>query len=318
MSWLVEQGVGEERALRYENGRAVAARLRWPGGLEAGLVADPVLVERTSASPRGRARFDCGEEALVDRLPASASEGAPLRLEVTRAAMRESKRRKLAQARPSDAPPRSAPTLAEALDATVIRRFPDGAWDEIWAEAWDAEVAFAGGALHFAPTAAMTLVDVDGALPARELALAAVEPLAGALARFDLGGSIGVDFPTVPAREERKAADRALDVALAGWDHERTAMNGFGFVQIVARAAGPSLLHRLAFDRAGAAARRLIRQAEAVEDAGAALMTAHPAVISACAPEWIAELERRAGRDVRLHPDPTLALAGGHAQIVPR
>ena len=319
MSWLVEQGVGEERALRYENGRAAAARMRWPGGLEAGLVADAVLVVRAKGSARGRARFASGEEALVDRLPASASEGAPLHLEVTRAAMRESKRLKLAQARPTGAPSRAAPTLVEALpEAAVVRRFPDGAWDEIWAEAWDAEVAFAGGALHFAPTVAMTLVDVDGALPPSELALAAVGPLAGALARFELGGSIGVDFPTLAARDDRKAVDRALDAALCGWEHERTAMNGFGFVHIVARAAGPSLLHRLAFDRAGAAARRLIRQAEELEGAGAVLLTAHPAVLAACLPEWIAELERRAGREARFHPDPALALAGGHAQIVAR
>jgi len=319
MTWLVEQGIGEERALRYANGRAVGARLRWPGGLEAGLVADAVLVERTSASARGRARFAGGEEALVDRLPASASEGAPLRLEVTRAPMREAKRRKLAQARPTDAPPRPAPTLAEALpEATVVRRFPDAAWDEIWAEAWDAEVTFAGGALHFAPTAAMTLVDIDGTLPPGELSLAAVGPLADALARFELSGSIGVDFPTLAARNDRKAVDRALDAALSGWDHERTAMNGFGLVQIVARAAGPSLLHRLAFDRAGAAARRLLRQAEGIDGAGAVLLTAHPALIAAHLPEWIGELERRTGREVRLQPDPALALAGGHAQIVAR
>ena len=56
MTWLVEQGIGEERALRYENGRAVAARLRWPGGLEAGLVEDAVLTERIANTARGRAR----------------------------------------------------------------------------------------------------------------------------------------------------------------------------------------------------------------------------------------------------------------------
>ena len=38
--WLVEQGIGEERALLYRAGHAVATQIRWPGGLEPGLVAD--------------------------------------------------------------------------------------------------------------------------------------------------------------------------------------------------------------------------------------------------------------------------------------
>ena len=319
MTWLIEQGIGEERALLYHNDRAVAARLRWPGGLEAGLVADAVLVERAKGSSRGRARFAGGEEALVDRLPKEASEGATLRLEVTRTALRERSRGKLAHARPTDAGPRPAPSLAEALaDACVFRRFPASAWDEIWAEAWDGTVAFPGGALEFAPTAAMTLIDVDGTLPARLLALAAIPPIREALARFDLGGSIGIDFPSLPAREDRKAVDAALGMALSHWDHERTAMNGFGFVQMVARSERPSLLHRLAFDRAGAAARKLLRSAEALDSAGAILLTASPAVIAALRPEWLGELERRTGREVRVQADPALALFPGHAQIVPR
>ncbi|QDM40582.1 ribonuclease [Altererythrobacter sp. TH136] len=319
MTWLVEQGIGEERALQYRNGRAVSARLRWPGGLEAGLVADAVLVERAKGAFRGRARFSGGEDALVDRLPPDASEGAPLGLEVTRAAVTERKRGKLAQARPTDADPRPAPTLAETLpDFSVVRRFPDGAWDELWSEAWEGDVTFPGGALQFAPTAAMTLIDVDGPLAARALALAAVPALAASLTRFDLGGSIGVDFPTLAAREDRKAVDALLGQALSGWAHERTAMNGFGFVQLVARQTGPSLLHRLAFDRAGAAARKLLRDAEGLAGAGAVLLAAHPAVVAALLPEWLTELAQRTGREVRVQPAADVALGPGHAQMVPR
>lgn len=323
MIWWVEQGIGEERALLYDGERPVAARLRWPGTLEAGQVEDAVLASRAKGSARGRVRFAGGEEAWVDRLPRDASEGAPMRAEVTRSAIAERARTKLALARPTQAAPRPAPSFAEALAAgghavETVRRFPAGDWDDLWSQAWDGTVAFAGGTLFFSPTAAMTLIDVDGTLPPRELALAAVEPFAQAIRRFDLGGSIGVDFPTLEARPERKALDQALAAALADWDHERTAINGFGFVQLVARLARPSLLHRLAMDRAGAAARLLLRQAEAVEGPGALLLTCHPSVETVLRPEWLEELTRRTGRDVRTAADPALALAGGFAQVVPR
>jgi ribonuclease G len=318
MTWLIEQGIGEERALRYENGQAVAARMRWPGSLEPGLVADAVLIERAPGSPRGRARFESGEEALVEGLPSEASKGAAIRLQVTRAPMREARRLKPAQARPSNDLPQEAPSLAERLGGQVVRRFPDTAWNDVWAEAADGTVSFAGGSLHFAPTAAMTLVDIDGFLPPRALSLAATAPLGSAIQRFGLGGSIGIDFPTLPARDDRKAVDTALAQALEGWDHERTAMNGFGFVQLVARSDRPSLLHRIQFEAAAAAARFLLRQAEGVEGAGAILLTASDYVLAKIAPQWLEELARRTGRTVRLATDPSLATAGGHAQIVAR
>ena len=57
------------------------------------------------------------------------------------------------------------------------------------------------------------LIDVDGAGDPRSLALSAVPAIGTALRRFDMGGSIGVDFPTLAAKADRKAADDALDRA---------------------------------------------------------------------------------------------------------
>jgi hypothetical protein len=321
--WLVEDGIGEERALLVEGGEALAARLHWPGRLAPGQVEDAVLVHFDPARRRGTARFAGGEEALVDRLPGAAREGAPVRLEVTRAAMAERGRLKRAQARPSEAAPRAAPSLAQALAASgdpvrAVRRFPGGLWEDLWAEGWTGEVPFASGSLLFAITPAMTLIDIDGGGSSAALARAAVMPLAAAIRRFDLGGSIGIDFPTLEQKADRRAIDAALGEALRDWPHERTAMNGFGFVQLVARLERPSLLHRLALSRAGAAARLLLRRAEMVEEPGALLLTAHPAVAAQLAEQWLAELARRSGREVRLATDPTLALDGGFAQAVAR
>ena len=314
--WLVEQGIGEERAVLVNGGAVLAARLHWPGALGARQVEEAVLIARNSGARRGTARFANGEEALVDNLPKGASEGATLRFKVTRGAMAESGRLKRAQARPTDDSLCPAPSLAEALDARVVRQFDAGLWEEVFAVAWSGTADFAGGTLTITPTPAMTLIDLDGGLPARELALAAIAPLSEAIARLDLAGSIGIDFPTLPEKADRKAVDAALAAALDGWPHECTAMNGFGFVQLVARLERPSLLHRLASERAGAAARLLLRQAERVMEPGTLLLTAHPAVIRALRPDWRGELARRSGRVVQLAEDAGLALAAGFAQAL--
>jgi ribonuclease G len=311
--WLFEAGIGETRALLIAGGEAIAARLDWPGALAAGQVEDARLIARSAGSRRGTARFASGEEALVDQLPKDASEGATLRLIVTRAALAEAGRLKRAQARPTTAPcgPPAPPP------GRAVHRLPTGLWEALWAEAWSGAVDFPGGALTITPTPAMTVVDVDGDLPPRALALAAVPALAAALRRMDLAGSIAVDFPSLEAKADRQAVDAALADALQEWPHERTAMNGFGLVQLVARLERPSLLHRLALDRAGAAARLLLRRGELVAEPGLVLLlTAHPAVRAAVLPEWEAELARRAGRAIRWHEDPALAPDAGFAQAL--
>ena len=318
--WLVEEGIGEHRAIRLENGFVSAARMDWPGTLTAGQVEEAKLIAKISGSTRGAVRFASGEEALADHLPRDANEGAMLRMIVTRAGIAETGRLKRAQSRPTDKPVREAPTLAERLRdeghrVKTVRSFAEtGDWDEVFAEAWDGEIAFAGGLLTISPTPAMTLVDIDGVLPPPTLALAAIPAIASAIRRFDLGGSIGIDFPTLSDKADRRKVDSALADALSGWPHERTAMNGFGFVQLAARLERPSLLHRIVSNRPAAAARLLLRRGEHVEAPGTLLLTAHPAVRAAIRPEWETELARRTGRCLEWREDPALALESGFAQ----
>lgn len=312
-AWLVEEGIGEHRAVRLERDAIVAARVEWPGHLAAGWVIEAKLVSRAAGSARGTAMAANGEEVLVDRLPPGAREGAPLRLAVTRAALHGPGRLKRAQARPSN-DPLAQPGLAERLGARVMRRFPGGDWDELIDEALGGKIGFGGGTLLLAPTAAMTTVDIDGVLPARALALAAVPALARALPRLDLGGSIAIDFPTLADKADRRAVDEALGGALAGWPHERTGVNGFGLAQLVARQERPSLLHLATWRREALVWRRLLRRAEGLLGAGTIELAIHPGLECAVLPGHIAALERRAGRRVRIRTDPNLALDAPHVQ----
>jgi hypothetical protein len=313
--WLVEEGIGETRALLVEGEHVRAARVIWPGELAAGARTSGRLAAKLKGSRRGVALLADGTEALVDHLPPQVTEGQTLDLVITRAAIAERGRLKRAQARAAEA----AETAAPVPPGRPLRRFPAGLWDEVWHAASSGSLAFPGGEVLVSVTPAMTVIDIDGIGSPREVALAAVPAIARALAWFDIGGNIGIDFPTLQTKEDRRAVDAALDSALADWPHERTAMNGFGFVQIVARLTGPSLLHRFAHHRLGMATRMALRRAELAADEGAGRvleLRVHPALKAKLKQPWLEELARRTGREVRIACDPALAIEAAHAQLV--
>ncbi len=313
--WLIEDGIAETRALLVEGEQVLAAQLRWPGELTAGTRVSGQLTAKLKGTRRGVALLESGTEVLVDHLPPDVTEGQMLALVITRAALAERGRLKRAQARVVRADtPEAPPTF---VDGRMVHRLPAGLWEEVWHAASSASIDFPGGEILVSVTPAMTLIDVDGIGLPREVALAAVPAIARALAWFDIGGNIGIDFPTLAAKADRRAIDEALGAALDHWPHERTAMNGFGFVQLVAKLEGPSLLHRFAASRIGMCARLALRVAERAEGHGAVLeLRVHPALKAKLKPQWIDELARRTGRAVRIEADPGLALEAPSAQIV--
>jgi ribonuclease G len=296
----------------------LAAKIVWPGELTVGTRTTGKLITKLKGTRRGVALLGNGTEGLVDHLPQQVTEGQSLDLVITRAAIAERGRLKRAQARFAGA---DTPSPAAALPAgRKVRRFPAGLWDEIWHAASSGSLDFAGGEILVSVTPAMTVIDIDGVGSPREVALAAVPAIARALAWFDLGGNIGIDFPTLQTKEDRRAVDDALGAALGGWPHERTAMNGFGFVQLVARLEGPSLLHRFAHHRLGMAARMALRRAELAADAGGAgrvlELTVHPALKTRLKAAWLDELARRTGRMLEIVVDPALAIEAANAQLL--
>ena len=306
IEWLYEAGIGEARAALVEGDRILAAAIEPDdAGPLIGLVSPARLVEQLPAR-RGRVTLEGGAEALVSHLPAGITQGARLTVEIVREAIPETGRLKPPHAVPTDAAPAAAPDLLARISATghpvrTLRahepdRLEAAGWSELMEEATTGDIAFPGGALRLSPTPAMTLFDVDGAPPADALALAAAGPVAAAILRHGIGGSIGIDFPTVEGKAARQAVAAALDEALP-LPFERTAVNGFGFLQIVRPRPRASLPERLRTAPAIAAARAALRRIER-EPAGASRRHAlHGAVHAALLahPSWLAELARRTG-----------------------
>lgn len=322
--WLVEEGIGEHRAIQLDGSTITAARLYWPGALTVGQVENAQVISIAKRGIRrkfGTVRFANGQLAFASRMPPETTEGMKVRQKVTREAISERGRLKLAQSNDTQDPVTPAPSLVQQLEAAgetarVVHRFPGEAdWDDLWLEASSGDVPFAGGALLLSDTPAMTLIDVDLQDHVEALYHNGIPALARTLQRLHIRGNVGIDFPTLD-KSDRKAIDDKLSKALEGWPHERTAMNGFGFVQIVTRLDQPSLLQRVGRNRPAAAARMLLRRAEGLQGAGRIELAAHPAVIAQLKDEWLSQLARRMGREVSTRADPALAIEAPHAQLV--
>ena len=301
--WLIERGIGEIRAARIEDGELLEARVRRDGVIPAGTILEAKLV---AVAPRVAVEAG-GESFLLPHGVSGVSEGRSLLVEVTREALGGAEPWKRGLARITSDPPRSAPPLAEGREGDI-----EG-WDDLLEEARTGIVAFNGGELRIEPTAAMTMIDVDGWLAPAELAQVAAWAAARAIRRLDLGGSVGVDYPTLRGKDARLAVDRILEEYLPR-PFEKTAINGFGFVQVVRPRARASLIE-LARDRAPFEARALLRRA-AAENPGPKRIVAHPAVIAVLEqdPAWIEALGRQVGGNVGLRADASLTMSGGYAE----
>lgn len=319
--WLVERGIGEDRAALIENRAIVEARIRPHDDLAPGTVLRARLARRIPPRNQGIAVWD-GGEALLSPLPRGVTEGASLSIEITRPAISERGKPKRALARPSEDAPRPAPPLADTLDGPVrLLDWREGdaleaaGWSELLEEAGSGIVSFIGGTAHIAMTPAMTLIDIDGEGAPGDLAISGAAAAARAVRRLDISGSIGIDLPTVADKTVRQAAGEAIDAVLPQ-PFERTAVNGFGFVQIIRRRSRLSLMELYAHDSLLSHARALLRIAERSKGAGERTLHAHPHIVHAIESResWAIELSQRIGAPIALRADPALAISSGHVQ----
>ena len=318
--WLIERGIGETRAARIEDGGIAEMRIIREGrGPRAGEVWDARLTAKLGAR-RGIVLLGA-DEALLEPMPAGLAEGGLARVVVVREPIPERGRPRLAKVRAEGVPGASPGLIAAAAmfnppDARVLghgETLDDWGWDEALAEAESGLMPFPGGSLAIAPTPAMTTIDIDGDLPAVDLAMVGVRAAAAAIRRLDIGGSIGIDLPTLRDRAARQVAGGLVD-ALLPQPFERTAVNGFGFLQIVRPRQRASIVELVQNAPVETAALALLRVAERTPGAGPRTLTAAPRVAA-----WLGnrsalltELERRIGAPVALAEDAALGLQAGH------
>ena len=304
--WLIERGIGETRAALVDGGRIKEARIIRDGVVAAATV----LKARLKSAGRNAVAVVDGQEFLLPKGAPGVTEGGTFNIDVTREFLGGSEPWKRPLARMTEASPGEAPMLSGR--EIVGRELDDAGWPDLVDEARSGQIGFPGGELRISLTPAMTLIDVDGHLPPAELAVAGARAAADAIRRHGIAGSIGIDLPTADGKAARHAAAAAVDELLPQ-PFERTAVNGFGFLQIVRPRARASMLE-LAADRTPFEARALLRLAG--QEIGAIRLVVHPAVAATLEAnsDWLEQLARQVGGAVTLRTDASLAMSGGHAE----
>ncbi len=216
----------------------------------------------------------------------------------------------------NDCPEMAVPV---AIDAATIA---NAGFDELIDAAVTAEFPVAGGMLSIERTRAMTMIDIDGSGDPLALNLAAAQEIPRLLRLLDIGGQVGIDFPGLADRKARLAVDAALGraCALLG-PHQRTAINGFGFAQIVRPRTGPSIPEILCGTTPGqlsleSRAIALLRDAGRSVGHGKRQLVAPPAIIGLIRqwPEETGALRHLLGAEIELVSDPGVT-GYGHVHV---
>jgi hypothetical protein len=327
--WLFEDGIGERRAALVEDGRITEMHVeRDSDGVPAGNILYARLNPRDGGGTWRSVTLPSGEEAMLKSLPAGISDGATLLVEVTRSALPEADivKRAIVRAAESGARPMPALGLADRIGASGVPvhalspHQPDAleaaGWSEWIDTAANGHIPFPGGLLRMSLTPAMTVFDVDGDAAPLDLARHGIIAMAHAIRRFGLGGSIVIDLPTLADKAQRVAVAEAFDAAIPP-PFERTAVNGYGLLQVIRPRTGASIAERWQFQPVESAALSLLRIAArqgATRPGQPLTLAAHPAVIQWLErqPAMLERLARDCAATVHLRAEADRAIAAPH------
>jgi hypothetical protein len=312
---------GETRIAVVENDRLVELHVqRDHEKLALGSVHDAITREKNHG--RWRAEIDGENVWLLGHLDNHPGTRLPVR--VIRAPIPEPGQIKpahvVAWRGPADEPPHAWP------DAVDIRDFPDTlAVDDYLEKAETGYFPFSHGVISLERTRAGTIIDVDGSADPLDLNLSAATKIAQLLRLYRIGGMVMIDFVGLGNRQQRQTLDIHFQTMLSQdpRSFERTAMNGYGTVQVVRARTGPSVIDQMCGTRRNQAstetqALKLLAVAARSVGAGPRTLTASPLIVAQLKnwPEALRDVMQSLGSPVRLVSDS--AVPGyGHVHVTP-
>jgi len=316
---------GERRAAVVEDGNIVEIHIQrdalWALG-ECGVGR----IDRKT--PSGAYVVADDGSALLLRGKTNALEGARVMFEVTREAISEPGRIK---------PPEII--LRDSAGNPLIGK--DALWDARLASlgqsainasiAEGIDVAIAGQSqlgdvtISFQRTKAGLVFDIDGIGDAFAINLVAASEIARLLRLYQVGAMALIDFVSMESKAQRTQIAEAFDAAsvLDPRSFERTAINGYGMMQVVRARPRPSVLDQLFGTRIAALSDEtqaywLLRAVAQSSGFGARTVTTRPEVATLLQSErwaaWRAQAVRLAGADMQVVVDEKAA-GYGHVHV---
>jgi ribonuclease G len=350
---LWDSAPGEIRLMFHENGKLLEFRLlRLLDG------KPPILPGSTQQvrlgpklGPHRALVFHEGGESEISPIP-DCTEGSWLTAKMVRAAVPEPGRWKRAIFQPAESanfglgayiarhwPNLTAIACAGPIEAAQIRSIltvdcPDIVIDaeaiadaqcDLWCERGiTGEFVIDGGLLTVERTRAMTMIDIDGTKPAHSVNLTAAKAIPWLLRLYGIGGQVGIDFLASANKAERAEIDSALGSAcMVLGTHERTAVSGFGFAQLVLPRTGPNVIETLCGTGWKEAsietqALMLLREAAQSHGNGTRELIASASIVQQIEswPQLLCELQSRLGCAVTLRCDSSQN-GYGHVHVRP-
>lgn len=320
--YWVDDAPGERRAAKVEHGQIVEIHLQRFGQFVVGETGQARIVSKTPAGTY--LQSDDGREFSM-RQQVALAEGGRVGFEITRGAIAEPGLVKPAEAKLLDGISAS-PVTAAVLWA---RRFSGTMPTHDLSDAFDAALA---GVSHtgdattsFQRTKAGLVFDVDGTGDPLAINMAAATEIARLLRLYQVGAMVMIDFIAVDSKSARQKVAEVFDTAAAldPRSFERTAINGFGMMQVVRPRPMPSVLDQLFGTRIASLSDEtqalwLLREASRSTGFGPRTITTRPAVATLLqSPLWqplLAECERLAGASLAVVADAQVA-GYGHVHV---